>query len=95
MKTIITVAAVLFAANLSAADVYRGLEEGNSDLSNPRLSADDFVGEQPSIGDSVERYHGFADDNSDLFKGDGSRTTNSSGQPDIYINASGNPDLSF
>ncbi len=41
------------------------------------------------------RYHGLADDNPDLFKDDGSLTTNSTGRPDIYINVSGNPDLSF
>ena len=95
MKTIITAAAAaLFAANVSAADVYHGLERGNSDLSAQRLSAEDFAGVQPSIGDSVDRYHGWADGNPDLFKSDGSRST-STGRPDIYMNVSGNPDLSF
>ena len=95
MKTIITAAAALFAANVSAADVYHGLERGNTDLSGQRLSAEDFTGVQPSIGDSVDRYHGLADGNSDLFKGDGSQSTKSAGRPDIYMNVSGNPDLQF
>ena len=59
MKTIITAAAALFAANVGAADVYHGLERGNTDLSGQRLSAEDFTGVQPSIGDSVDRYHGW------------------------------------
>ena len=50
---------------------------------------------QPSIGDSVERYRGFADGNPDLFKTDGTQERPSTGQPDIYMNVSGNPDLSF
>ena len=95
MKTIITAAAVLFAANVSAADIYHGLGEGNSDLSTQRVSASDFVGVQPSIGDSVSRYHGLADGNPDLFKGDGSQSRESTGNPDIYGVASGNPDLQF
>ena len=95
MKTIITAAAVLFAANVGAADFYHGLDKGNSDLSTQRVSANDFVGVQPSIGDSVDRYHGLADGNADLFKGDGNQPIESTGRPDIYRNASGNPDLRF
>jgi len=95
MKTIITAAAVLFAANVSAADIYRALGEGNSDLSTQRVSASDFAGVQPSIGDSTERYHGWDEGNSDLFKGDGSQPIESTGRPDIYGNVSGNPDLRF
>ena len=95
MKTIITAAAALFAANVSAVDIYQGWGEGNSDLTTQRVSAEDFVGVQPSIGDSVERYRGFGDGNPDLFKRDGSQERASTGQPDIYMNVSGNPDLSF
>ena len=93
MKTIITAAAVLFAANVSAADIYHGLGDGNSDLSTQRVSANDFVGVQPSIGDSVDRYQGWADGNPDLFKATG--TTNTTDDPDIYTSISGNPDLQF
>jgi hypothetical protein len=96
MKTIITAAAAaLFAANVSAVEIYHGLEEGNTDLSTPRVSAEGFAGVQPSIGDSVDRYQGFADGNTDLFKGDGSQERPSTGRPDIYMNAAENPDLAF
>jgi hypothetical protein len=95
MKTIITAAAVLFAAHVSAADIYHGLGEGNSDLSTQRVSAADFVGVQPSVGDSVDRYHGWAEGNPDLFKANRSGTTNSTGNPDIYMGLGGNPDLQF
>ena len=97
MKTIITtIAATLFAANVSAAEIYQGLADGNSDLSTQRVSAEDFVGVQPSVGDSVDRYHGWADGNPDLFKSDQSSPTESSGdRPDIYMNLRGNPDLLF
>jgi len=95
MKTIITAAAILVAVNVSAADVYHGLQEGNSDLATQNYSAVDFAGIQPSVGDSVVRYHGLDDGNTDLFKGDGSQPIDSTGRPDIYGNASGNPDLRF
>lgn len=96
MKTIIaTIAATLFTAGVGATDVYYGLEKGNADLSNPPLSAADFAGMQPGVGDSVDRYHGLADGNSDLFKADRSGPTDSGDDPDIYGNVSGNPDLSF
>ena len=95
MKTIITAAAALFAVNVSAANIYGGLGEGNSDLSNQRVSAHDFAGVQPSIGDSVSRYHGWDDGNPDLFKSEGSQSRTSTGAPDIYMNVDGNPDLQF
>ena len=96
MKTsITTAAAALFAANVSAVEIYQGFAEGNSDLSTVRVSASDFTGVQPSIGDSVSRYHGWDEGNSDLFKGDGSQERESTGRPDIYMNTSGNPDLQF
>ena len=96
MNTIITaIAASLFAASVSAVDVYHGLEAGNSDLSTYRVTAQDFVGVQPSIGDSVERYHGWADGNSDLFKADRSGPSGAGSDPDIYMSLSGNPDLQY
>ncbi len=96
MKTIITAAAAtLFAVTASAADFYQGLDQGNSDLSAQLPSAGDFAGVQPSIGDSVDRYHGWADGNPDLFKADVSSHTKSGNDPDIYKSLSGNPDLQF
>ena len=95
MKTIVTAAAVLFAANVSAADIYRDLGAGNSDLSNQSLSAEDFAGAQPSVGDSVNRYQGFADGNPDLFMADRGGPSDSGDDPNIYRGISGNPDLEF
>ena len=96
MKTIITTAAAaLFAANVGAVEIYDLLGEGNPDLSTQRLSAEDFAGVQPSIGDDVSVYHGLAQGNGDLFKGDGVQTRPSTGRPDIYTSVRANPDLSF
>ena len=95
MKTIITAAAILFAANVSAADIYYGLGDGNDDLSVQRLSAEDFAGAQPSVGDSVSRYQGWDEGNPDLFKAAGSQERASTGRSDIYQDFSGNPDLQF
>jgi hypothetical protein len=96
MKTIIiTAAASLFAANVSAADLYQGLAVGNSDLHTQHVSAEDFVGVQPSVGDSIDRYHGWADGNPDLFKAERSGPTESGERPDIYMGLGGNPDLRF
>ena len=96
MKTIITAAAAaLFAANVSAVEIYHGLETGNSDLSTQRVSANDFAGVQPSIGDSVSRYQGWAEGNPDLFKADRSGPSGAGSDPDIYMGLGGNSDLSF
>ena len=96
MKTIIAAtAAALFAANVGAVEFYQGWGQGNPDLSNDRVSAADFVGVQPSIGDSVDRYHGLADGNSDLFKAEPSERTEGTNDPNIYQGLGGNPDLHF
>ena len=58
MKTIIAAAAALFAANVSAVEIYHGFADGNSDVTTQHVSANDFTGAQPSIGDAVSRYHG-------------------------------------
>ena len=84
MKTLITaIAAALFATGVGAADVYQGLDRGNSDLSTVRTAAADRVGVQPGVGDSLDRYHGWADGNSDLFKIDRGGRTGSGTDPDI------------
>jgi hypothetical protein len=92
MKRLLAVIALsVFAAGVSATDWYDDFTDGNSDVSNQRVSAADFAGVQPSVGDSVSRYHGLAKGNPDLFKASG--TTQSSDDPDIYMSISGNPDL--
>ena len=96
MKTIITaIAASLFTISVNAADVYNGLGAGNSDLSTQHASATDFVGVQPGVGDSINRYHGLDDGNADLFKADNSGLTDSGDAPNIYMGIGGNPDLHF
>ena len=96
MKRLIAViASSVFAAGVSAADFYHGLGAGNSDLSNQSLSAEDFAGAQPSVGDSVNRYQGFADGNPDLFMADRGGPSDSGDDPNIYRGISGNPDLEF
>lgn len=89
------IATTFIATGINAADIYHGLGDGNSDLSTNRLSAQDFVGVQPSVGDSVERYQGLAAGNPDLFVADLSGPTDSGDDPDIYKGISGNPDLQF
>jgi hypothetical protein len=97
MKTIITTAAAaLFAANVGAVEIYDLFVAGNPDASTQRVtSAEDFAGVQPSIGDSVDRYHGWAEGNPDLFNSRGSGPADSGDDPDIYKGVSGNPDLHF
>jgi len=89
------IASTLFAAGVSATDIYYGLGDGNSDLPTQRYSADDFSGVQPSVGDSVNRYQGWAKGNPDLFVAGRSEMTDSADDPDIYKGISGNPDLQF
>lgn len=89
------VAATLFAAGVGAADLYHGLDEGNSDLSSLRSTSGSVVATQPGVGDSVDRYQGWADGNPDLFEVDPSGPTDSGSDPDIYMNLSGSPDLHF
>ena len=85
MKRLLAViASSFFAAGVSAADFYSGLDEGNSDLSTQRVSAEDFAGVQPGVGDSVARYQGWADGNPDLFKADRTGQNGASSDPDIY-----------
>ncbi len=75
--------------------LHHGLDEGNPDLSTHHANASDFVGVQPGIGDSIDRYHGLDDGNSDLFKADNSVRTDSGDDPDIYTDVSRSPDLHF
>ena len=50
---------------------------------------------QPGVGDSINRYNGLDDGNSDLFKADNSGRTDSGDAPDIYLGIGSNPDLQF
>jgi len=97
MKTIITtIAATLFAASVSAADIYHGFEIGNSDLQGGYTrSNDDISAMQQGVGDGFDRYHGWADGNNDLF-GDVpvSAPVSRSAPANVYHGyETGNPDL--
>ncbi len=72
MKTLLTaVSASFFSLTVSAADIYQDLGHGNPDLPVKRAMTDEYVGTQPGVGDSFDRYHGLADGNPDLFKRSG------------------------
>ena len=94
MKRLLAViASSVFAAGVSAGNFYHDFSAGNADLSTQRLNAEDFTGVQPSVGDSVDRYHGLADGNPDLFKSNRAAKTESGNAPNIYRGFSGNSDL--
>jgi hypothetical protein len=87
------IAAGLFAATTVAADeVYQGFAQGNPDL---RAQPNQFIGggvTQRGVGDSIDRYQGWGDDNGDLFnRFDASTDTYEA--PRIYQGFAGNPDL--
>ena len=93
-KIATTLATALFATGAAAADIYNGFGGKNPDLSVGYASVETTVtGMQPGIGDSFDRYHGWADNNPDLFNSTGmSRSTHES--PDRYGSfGDGNPDL--
>ena len=94
-KLAVAIATIFFATGINAADIYYRLGDGNSDLSTQRFSAEDFASVQPSVGDSVDRYQGWADGNPDLFMADRGGPTDSGDDPNIYKVISGNPDLQF
>jgi hypothetical protein len=95
MKTIITaIAAGLFAANVSALDIYHGFADGNPDLQPIYTDGDSSVSAvQPGIGDSVDLYHNFDDGNQDLFSGVNDGSTAKFDSAAVYHGFSGNPDL--
>jgi hypothetical protein len=95
MKIIITAAAMLLAANVTAASVYHGLDAGNTDLNGSQPFAAEVTGVQPGVGDHVDIYGRLDDRNADLFRGDGVQSRPSTGRPDVYRNLSANPDLKF
>ena len=96
MKTIFTtLAATLFATSVSASDIYNGFGQGNSDLQVSHSGTSSQVtATQPGVGSSIDRYHGWADGNPDLFRDSQHSTTVSHSSPaDVYRGFSGNQDL--
>lgn len=94
-KLAVAIATTFLATGINAADIYHGLGDGNSDLSTQRFSAEDFVGVQPSVGDRVDRYQGWADGNPDLFKPDSTGPNGATRDPDIYQGLGGYAGLRF
>ena len=95
MKTIATAfAAALFATGASASTIYSGYGDSNPDLSVGYATVEtNMAAAQPDVGNSFDRYHGWADNNPDLFRATGgSGSTHES--PDRYGSFDdGNPDL--
>jgi hypothetical protein len=84
--------ASLFATTAGAADVYQDFARGNRDL---RTEPNDFTASgviQYGVGDSVDRYQGWADGNPDFLKRFDAPVTHHE-PPNIYQGARGNPDL--
>ena len=95
MKTIATAfAAALFATGASASTIYGGFGDSNADLSVGYASSEaNMAATQPGIGSSFDRYHGWADNNPDLFRATGG-TGSTHQSPDRYASFDdGNPDL--
>lgn len=96
MKTIVTTfAATLFAASVSAADIYHGFADGNPDLQGGYTHSQDSVtAVRSGIGSDFDRYQGWADGNPDLFSDRQlSTSVQRSGPADVYRGFAGNPDL--
>lgn len=92
-KTIITAAAILFAASVQATDSRKQFISGNPDSDNSR----DYQGvtaAPPSFGAHIDRYQGIDDGNPDLFAVD-LGVSPSHDRPDIYGALGDSPDLSY
>lgn len=87
-------AATRFTAGVSTADVHQGLGAGNPDLIR-QASRVETRAVQPSVGSDIDRYHGLADGNDDLFNLRLSDSTGGGESPPIDAGAEGNPDLGF
>jgi hypothetical protein len=89
----VTIAAGLIATAAGADDIYNGFAEGNPDL---RAERNDYVGTtvvQPGVGDSIDRYQGWADGNSDLFQRFDAPVDDDERSADVYKGFRINPEL--
>jgi hypothetical protein len=93
-KTILVVAAVLFAASAQAADSRQQFVMGNPDSDNSRMHYQGVTAIQPGVGADFDRYQGFGGANPDLFAVDVGTSTPDE-LPDIYGPFGGSPDLSY
>jgi hypothetical protein len=96
IKTIAITAAILFATGAQAADSYRQFTAGNPDIHNNRTGYAGLTAVQPSVGSDIDRYHGLADGNSDLFSvTPGQVPQNNGDRPNIYGPFGRSPDLTY
>jgi len=99
MKSLVgAVAATVFAASVSAGEIYHGWAQGNPDLYPEEDQVVEVTGVQPGVGDAVDIYRGFGAGNPDLFSGSDSAGSYAKGFEvtdfDIYGGfATANPDL--
>ena len=91
-KTIITTAAILLAASAYAADSRQQLISGNPDSDNSRNVSQEVTAMAPGVGTDLDRYHGFADDNPDLFGIDLGMSPPHE-RPNVYGTFGASPDL--
>jgi len=94
-KTITITAAVLFSAAAQAGDSYQQFTAGNPDIRSESVRFQGVTAVQPGVGSDIDRYHGVADGNADLFSMDLDQTPRDSAtQPEIYGPSGQSPDLS-
>ncbi|MEN8133813.1 MAG: hypothetical protein ABFS45_27380 [Pseudomonadota bacterium] len=94
-RTIVTLAALIFATGVGADTIYGGFADDNPDLYPHSLKDRGVTALQPAIGSDVNIYHGFEVGNPDLFSPTGVIVHSSGGEAaDVYGDfAKGNPDL--
>ena len=93
-QLLIAAAATIFAAGVSAHDVYGDLGRGNTELFDKHAPADGAMGVQPGVGSSFDPYSGLAEGNRDLFQQ--RQSEGGSGDiPNVYGPLGGSPDISW
>ncbi|MEN8175156.1 MAG: hypothetical protein ABFS23_05305 [Pseudomonadota bacterium] len=97
-RTILTLAASIFATGVGADSIYGGFADGNPDLYPHSTKDTGVTAVQPAIGSDADIYHGFEVGNPDLFSPTGVTVHPSRGETadasDVYGGfAEDNPDL--
>jgi hypothetical protein len=93
-KTIISTAAILFAATAYAADSRQQFISDNPDSDNSRGFYQGVTAVAPGFGADIDRYQGLADDNPDLFAA-ALGTAPPHERPDIYGPLGASPDVTY
>jgi hypothetical protein len=93
-KTLITTAAILLATSVQAADSRQQFVSGNPDSDNVGQVYRGIAAAPASTGSKLDRYHGIAHRNPDLF-GAVLGSSPEHTRPDIYGPFGASPDLSY